>query len=76
MKLFLSSALQVFFVALSTWFIAHEYYVSAVLTSFAISFVWTLNVKKVVFGNWVDRTVYALGASFGAAVALFLTTHI
>lgn len=73
MRLFWTAFMQVFFVALNTWLIAHEYYAPAVVTAFAISFIWTFNVKKVAFGTTKDRITYALGAAIGSGVGLFTT---
>jgi hypothetical protein len=41
-----------------------------------ISFIWSWNVKKVAFGTLTDRIVYALGAAFGSAVGLLVSTLI
>ena len=41
-----------------------------------ISYIWTMNVKKVAFGNHKDRIVYATGAMFGTTFGYFLSNYI
>ena len=64
-QLFLSAAVQVALVSLNVWQISHGKWVSGAVVSFCISFVWTLNVKRVAFGQLLDRVVYAAGAMCG-----------
>lgn len=73
MRIFLTAFMQVFFVALNTWLIAHERYVPAIITAFAISFIWTFNVKRIAFGEMKDRVLYATGAAVGSAFGLLIT---
>lgn len=73
MRLFLTGFLQVFFVAINTYFLAQRFYTGVLCASFAISLVWSFNVKKVAFGSIRDRFVYALGAAFGSVVGLYVS---
>jgi hypothetical protein len=75
-QLFCTAFLQVSFVAMNVIFIAHAFIVPMLLTSFMISFIWTLNVKKVAFGNWGDRITYAIGAMVGNGVGYAISTYI
>jgi hypothetical protein len=61
-----SAYAQVVFVAANTVFIAHYQLLPNLLTGFLISLVWTLNVKRVAFGDWPDRLIYATGAALGS----------
>lgn len=70
--LFLTGFLQVSLVSAQTFFIASRFILGIILCGFAISFVWTINVKRVAFGGWIDRIVYASGASAGAVVGFIL----
>lgn len=63
---------QVVFVAMNTVFIAHYELLANFLTAFAISFIWTWNVKKVAFGDNGDRWAYAGGAAFGSVTGTML----
>lgn len=67
---FITAWLQVALITLNTWLIARHEVVPAILCGFAISFVWTLNVKKVAFGCLADRLTYASGACLGTATGM------
>ena len=51
MKLFTTGFMQVFFVAVNTFFISKEYYVGVFICGFIISMIWSWNVKKIAFGT-------------------------
>lgn len=70
--LFLTGFLQVSLVSAQTFFIASRFILGIILCGFAISLVWTINVKRVAFGGWIDRIIYASGASAGAVVGFIL----
>ena len=72
MKIFITGFLQVFFVAINTYFITKEYYLGVFIVSFLISFIWSFNVKKVAFGTLKDRLVYSFGAATGGLLGLIL----
>ena len=74
MNLFLTGFLQVFLVAINTYFITKEFYSGVFFISFLISFIWSFNVRKVAFGNLKDRIIYSLGAAFGGLTGLFIAT--
>ena len=75
-SLFLTGFLQVMFIAMNTVFISKSMLIPMVISGFLISIIWTLNVKKVVFGEWIDRIIYATGASVGTAVGFFIAHFI
>jgi hypothetical protein len=66
----------VFLVTAQTWFIASKNILAVAAFGFAISFVWTLNVRRVSAHGWRESVAYALGASVGAVSGLILGTHI
>lgn len=70
MRIFVFGFLQVFFVSAQTWFVARSFWPGVAAGGFMISFLWTLNVKSMAFGGWIDRTVYAGGAMLGALFGL------
>jgi hypothetical protein len=72
-RLFSTGFLQVFFVAINTIFLANQYYLGVVFASFAISLIWSFNVKKVAFGSMRDRLIYAIGAMTGSVAGLFVS---
>lgn len=75
-SLFLTGFLQVMFIAMNTVFISKSMLIPMVISGFLISIIWTLNVKKVVFGEWIDRIIYATGASVGTVVGFFIAHFI
>jgi hypothetical protein len=75
-KLFITGFVQVFFVAINTYFLSKIFYLGVFLCAFMISFIWSWNVKKIAFGTLIDRITYATGAAFGSAVGLLVSTLI
>ena len=73
MKLFLTGFLQVFFVACNTYFISKSFYIGVFTCGLIISLIWSWNVKKIVFGTFNDRIVYAFGAAFGSLLGLIIS---
>lgn len=75
-SLFPTGFIQVYFVAVNTYFIANEMYLGVLIAAFMISLIWSFNVKKVAFGSTTDRVVYALGATCGSLVGLWSSSFI
>jgi hypothetical protein len=75
-KLFITGFVQVFFVAINTYFLSKIFYLGVFLCAFMISFIWSWNVKKIAFGTLMDRITYAVGAAFGSAIGLLVSTLI
>ena len=73
LRLFLTGFIQVFFVAVNTVFLSNSNYWGVSIFSFLISFVWTFNVKKIAFGNFLDKIVYSIGAMTGSLLGLLFT---
>jgi len=74
--LFTTGFVQVYFVAVNTYFIANELYLGVLIAAFMISLIWSFNVKKIAFGSTVDRVVYSSGATFGSLVGLWSSSFI
>jgi len=75
LMLFATAFLQVLFVACSTVFIANRQPIGVLISAFAVSFVWTLNVKRVVVGSWSDRLIYASGAAVGSLCGMYVAGY-
>ena len=75
-KLFSTAFLQVTFVAMSSVSIIHNNLPLIGITGFAISYIWTLNVKRVAFGNNRDRFIYATGAMLGTYFGYFIANKL
>lgn len=76
MKLFITGFAQVFFVAINTLFLSRIFYLGVLFCGFTISFIWSYNVKKVVFGTLRERLIYSTGASIGGVLGLFISQQI
>lgn len=72
LRLAATGFLQVLFVALNTVFISNFFLVGLTATSFAISYIWSHNVKRVAFGDEGDRLSYAAGAALGCLAGALL----
>lgn len=75
-KLFITGFVQVFFVAINTYFISKQFYAGVFFCAFIISFIWSWNVKKIAFGTMADRIAYALGAGVGSLIGLIISVLI
>lgn len=71
-SLFATGFLQVFFVAINTYFITQRNYIGVLIVSFAISFIWSFNVKRIAFGDTMDRVIYSFGAATGGLTGLMI----
>ena len=71
--LFFTAFAQVTFVAANITFISKGMIIPMVITGFLISFIWTLNVRKIAFGDFSDRILYASGAAVGTLLGYFIS---
>jgi hypothetical protein len=72
-QLFTTGFIQVVLVSINTYQIAHDKWLGVLFVGFLISLVWSFNVKKIAFGNWKDRLIYASGAGVGSALGLLIS---
>jgi hypothetical protein len=76
LKLFITGFVQVFFVAINTYFLSKVFFLGVFACAFMISLIWSWNVKKIAFGTTIDRIFYASGAAFGSTIGLLVSTLI
>ena len=76
LQLFCTAFLQVTFVSMNVVFISKSMIIPMLITGFLISLIWTLNVKKVAFGMWRQRVIYATGAMCGTYFGFLLSTTV
>lgn len=74
--LFLTAFAQVTLVAMNVVFIHKDKVIALIITGFLISLIWTLNVKRVAFGGWKDRFIYAGGAGLGTLFGYYASNLI
>ena len=72
LRLFFTGFLQVFLVVLNTYFISKDSVLGLTICGFGISFIWSHNVRKVAFGNQMDRIIYSIGAMIGSVAGFHL----
>ena len=70
-RLMFTAFLQVYFVGISTIFLAR----GIVFSAFVVSYIWTLNVKRIYIANLVERLLYATSAAAGSLIA-YKTSYI
>lgn len=75
-SLFFTGMLHVLLVAVNTYQLAHKKWVGCFIVGFAISFIWTFNVKRIAIGKLQERVAYALGAAFGTLIGLGLSIYV
>jgi hypothetical protein len=73
MKVFKTSFIQVFLVAVNTIFLSKGIIIGIALMSFLISYVWVLNVKKANIATKSDQVIYSLGAMCGGVSGYLFT---
>lgn len=74
MKLLTTGFLQVFFVAVNTFFISKGYAIGVFTCGFLISFIWSYNVKKVSIGTMKERLQYSFGAGIGSLAGMLISS--
>lgn len=69
-KLFVTAFFQVFLVSANTFFISRVAWLGIAACGFGISYLWTLNVKRISAGSMLERVVYASGAMAGGLLGV------
>ncbi len=75
-KLFITGFIQVFLTAMNIVFITNKSVLPLIITGFLISYIWTINVRRIAFGTHVDRIIYATGAAIGTYVGYMCANFI
>lgn len=75
-KLFITAFLQVLLVSANTYFISRVAWIGIAVCGFGISYLWTLNVKKISAGSTLERFVYAGGAMIGGLAGVLISKMI
>jgi hypothetical protein len=72
-SLFVTAFTQVALISMNVVFISMGSILPMLVTGFGISFLWTLNVKRVAFGGWRHRIIYSTGAMVGTIFGYWLS---
>jgi hypothetical protein len=61
------------FISMNTICLTSGIWLGVAILSFAISFIWCVNVKRIAVHTITERVIYAGGAMCGALVGLLIT---
>jgi len=75
-SIFFTGFCQVLLVSANIFFISRLIWIGIAVCGFGISYIWTINVRKVVFGNKVEQLLYSTGAMFGGLSGVLLALTI
>ena len=75
-RLFLTAFLQVAMVSANTYFISKVAWLGIAACGFGISYLWTVNVKKISASTTRERIAYASGAMLGGLTGVARGTMI
>jgi len=73
MKLFTTAFVQVFLVSANTFFITKLFWIGIAFAGFGISYLWTINVKKIAISSIKQRLIYSFGAMTGGLSGVYLS---
>jgi hypothetical protein len=76
LSLFILGFIQIFFVSVNTYFISKEIYFGVLFSAFTINMIYTMNVKRIVYGCFYDNVSYSLGATLGSVFGLYLSSNL
>ena len=74
--LFLTGFAQVFLVSANTYFISRTTWAGIAVCGFGISYLWTINVRKVSIGTKSQQIIYASGAMLGGLTGVVMANLI
>lgn len=75
-RLFITAFLQVAMVSANTYFISKIAWLGIAACGFGISYLWTVNVKKISASTTKERIAYASGAMLGGLTGVALGSWI
>ena len=71
-RLFSTAYFQVLLVTANTYFVSRIAWMGIAVCCFGISYLWTLNVKKISAGTQAERIIYATGAMLGGLTGVLI----
>jgi hypothetical protein len=63
--IFITGFAQVFLVSANTYFISRTTWAGIAVCGFGISYLWTINIRRVILGSKAEQLTYATGAMLG-----------
>ena len=70
--IFTTGFAQVFLVSANTYFISRTTWLGIAVCGFGISYLWTINVRRVTIGTRTEQIVYSTGAMLGGLTGVML----
>jgi len=74
--IFITGYAQVFLVSANTYFISRTTWLGIALCGFGISYLWTINVRRVTIGTRTEQIIYSSGAMLGGLTGVMLAKMI
>jgi len=74
--IFITGFTQVFLVSANTYFISKTTWAGIAVCGFGISYLWTINVRKVSLGTRAEQFTYATGAMLGGLCGVLMAKFI
>jgi hypothetical protein len=74
--IFATGFAQVFLVSANTYFISRTTWLGIAVCGFGISYLWTINVRKVSIGSMPEQITYATGAMLGGLAGVLMAKMI
>ncbi|MBS4057782.1 MAG: hypothetical protein KGZ82_10740 [Bacteroidales bacterium] len=71
-KLFITAYFQVALITANTWFISREAWAGVAVCGFGISYLWSMNVRRISISSGRERIVYSTGAMLGGISGLLV----
>jgi hypothetical protein len=70
--IFITGFIQVFLVSANTYFISRTTWAGIAVCGFGISYLWTINVRRVTIGSKTESLIYATGAMLGGLAGVMM----
>ena len=70
--IFITGFAQVFLVSANTYFISRTTWLGIAVCGFDISYLWTINVRRVTIGSRTEQIIYSTGAMLGGLTGVLL----
>ena len=70
--IFITGYAQVFLVSANTYFISRTTWLGIAVCGFGISYLWTINVRRVTIGTRTEQIIYSSGAMLGGLTGVLM----
>jgi hypothetical protein len=73
LKLFATAFFAVFLTTANTYFVSRVAWIGIGVCCFGISYLWTLNVRRISASSNIERIVYSTGAMLGGLLGVYVS---